>query len=74
MTVKFPNKSYKPKQLLHWCSEESDFDQVLIVGIKDGKVTYHTSSEDFSFLSAVYFMVMTLITRQFSIENFKRPV
>lgn len=74
MTVKkFPNKSYRPKQLLHWCAEEEGFEEVIIFGVyKDGGMRYHTSKEDFSFYSAVYFSVQQLINRMFKFTEFKR--
>lgn len=71
--LKFPNKSYKPKQLLHWCFENEDFDRVIIIGTKVGGITtYHTSSEEFGFLSLVYFIMMNLVTRQMLVNEFKK--
>jgi len=72
-TVKFLNSSYRPKQLLHWCAEEEEFVEVYIHGLRaDGTATYHTSSQDFGFLSMVYFGVMKKITEIMVMTGKKR--
>lgn len=63
--LKFPNSSYRPKQIYHNLLESDEFEQVIVIGIKkDQSFGFKYSTSDWVFLSAA----ATLITQ---IINFK---
>lgn len=71
-STEFTKESHKPKQLLHWCFEKENFDEVIIIGITNGKARYHTSTADFNFLSLCYFTCLNLIQSGISSSKIKR--
>jgi len=65
VTLKFPLKDYTPAQLLKWCGENEDFEQVLIIGKrKNGTACWHVSANTVEFLVVASIVAQDLVRKR----------